>query len=323
VESARLEATNTALDEERKAREALAAAVASKNQEIAQITQERDRSRQEVATLSDAAQSKSAEVEKWSQEASAATSRAAAAEAKVEENRARLAALEAELDEARAALAAERQTFTTRLDEATGQLDEHGRVTQELEEARKQVTTLTEAKNDAIAELARASQDASAARERAEAAERRAAQLGQRLAEQADADPRKSRGLEPGTRSDDKEPAEELAALQRQMSDQAKAHAKALTELRTSAEQWVAHAKDLKQRLGLASERILFIDARSTGEVALVRRLSSELERLKPDHELISRETQQKLIGATMTQQLAQKGYRYDPATAVMSKVES
>jgi hypothetical protein len=60
-----------------------------------------------------------------------------------------------------------------------------------------------------------------------------------------------------------------------------------------------------------------------TGEVALVRRLSSELERLKPDHELVSRDAQQKLISTTMTQQLAMKGYRYDPTTAVMSKVES
>jgi 3-deoxy-D-manno-octulosonic-acid transferase len=111
--------------------------------------------------------------------------------------------------------------------------------------------------------------------------------------------------------------------LQRQLSAQAKAHEKVLNDLRTNAEQWVAHARDLKQRLGQAGERLLFVDARSTGEVALVRRLASELERLKPDHELISRDAQQKLIGATMSLQLAQKGYRYDPATALMSKIDS
>ena len=84
----------------------------------------------------------------------------------------------------------------------------------------------------------------------------------------------------------------------------------------------LTYAKDVKERLDQANEKILFIDARSTGEVALLRRLSFELERLKPDHELIFREAQKKLIGATMAQQLAQKGYRYDPATAVMSKME-
>jgi prophage DNA circulation protein len=116
--------------------------------------------------------------------------------------------------------------------------------------------------------------------------------------------------------------AEEVAELQRQISAQAKAHEKAFTELRTIAEQWVAHAKDLKERLGSANEKLLFIDSRSTGEVALIRKLSAELERLKPDSELISRDTQQKLIGATMAERLSQKGYRYDPTTAVMSKVE-
>ena len=64
-------------------------------------------------------------------------------------------------------------------------------------------------------------------------------------------------------------------------------------------------------------------DPGSTGEVALVRRLASELERLKPDHELISREAQQKLISAAMANQLAQKGYQYEPSTAQISKINS
>jgi uncharacterized phage infection (PIP) family protein YhgE len=159
-------------------------------------------------------------------------------------------------------------------------------------------------------------------KERAEAAEQHVAQLEQRVASQAAAIAQHTqRAQQLAARAEENDSSEEVATLQRQVSAQAKAHAKAMNELRTTAEQWVVHAKDLKQRLGLASEKILFIDARSTGEVALVRRLSSELERLKPDHELISREMQQKLIAATMTHQLAQKGYRYDPATAVMSKV--
>jgi chromosome segregation ATPase len=324
VESANLETTRTSLEEERREREALAAALSSKNDELARLTQERDDSRQQLAALSDTSQAKSAEIEKWSQEAGAARSRAQTAETQANESLMRLAALEAALDEARTALAAERQTAATRLDEGSLQLNELQRITRELEETREQFGTLTEAKAAASAELARVSQDASAAKERADTAERYAAQLAQRLAELAEAAAQEGqRGQHPAIRADEPESAEEVAALQRQMSAQAKVHEKALNDLRTNAEQWVAHARDLKQRLGQAGERILFIDARSTGEVALVRRLASELERLKPDHELISRDAQQKLIGATMGLQLAQKGYRYDPATAVMSKIDS
>ncbi|MGA7813115.1 MAG: ATPase, partial [Caballeronia sp.] len=209
----------------------------------------------------------------------------------------------------------------TQIDRASAQIEELQRITLELEETRKQVGALAEAKTATSAELDRLSQDAVAARDRADTAERHAAQLEQRLTEQADAVAKDSqRNLQLGVRAD--QAANEVAALQRQISAQAQAHAKALSDLRVNAEQWVAHATELKQRLGQAGEKILFIDARSTGEVVLVRRLSSELERLKPDHELISRDAQQKLIGATMAQQLAQKGYRYDPSTAVMSKVD-
>jgi chromosome segregation ATPase len=321
-----LEATKTSLEEERREREALAAALSSKNDEIAQLTHERDDSRQQIATLSETSKAKSEEVEKWSQEASAANSRAQAAETQATESLTRLAALEAELDEAHRMLAAEHQTAAARLDEGSVQANELQRITRELEETRQQVGTLTEAKTAASAELAQLAQDASAAKERADTAERHAAQLAQRLAELADAAAaaeEDQRGQHPGVRADEPESVEEVAALQRQLSAQAKAHEKALYDLRTNAQQWVTHAKDLKQRLGQAGERMLFVDARSTGEVALVRRLASELERLKPDHELISREAQQKLIGTTMNLQLAQKGYRYDPATAVMSKIDS
>lgn len=117
--------------------------------------------------------------------------------------------------------------------------------------------------------------------------------------------------------------ADEIASLRRQMSTQAKAHEKAYSELHTLAEQWVAHAKELKQRLSATNQKVTFLDARSAAEVALLRRLSSELERLKPDHDLVSRDAQQKLISATLAERLEQKGYRYDPATAVISKIEA
>jgi DNA repair exonuclease SbcCD ATPase subunit len=321
VEESNLETTKASLEEARKAREELTAVVSSKNDEIARITQDYETARQEVATLSAACQAKSDEANRLSNDLSAASSRMDAAGAQANQSLARLAALEAELDKARTALAAERQTVATQIDRASAQIDELQRITFELEETRKQVSALTEAKTATSAELDRLSQDAFAARDRADTAERHAAQLEQRLTEQADAAAKDSlRSLQLGVRAD--QTANEVAALQRQISAEAQAHAKALSDLRATAEQWVAHAKELKQRLGQAGEKILFIDARSTGEVVLVRRLSSELERLKPDHELISRDAQQKLIGATMAQQLAQKGYRYDPSTAVMSKVD-
>jgi chromosome segregation ATPase len=73
VDEANVEATKASLDEERKAREELAAVVSSKSDEIARITQERDGARQKVATLSDACQAKSAEVNRLLEESSALT----------------------------------------------------------------------------------------------------------------------------------------------------------------------------------------------------------------------------------------------------------
>jgi chromosome segregation ATPase len=260
------------------------------------------------------------EAARVAQETTAARERADAAEQRAAALEQRLTELDAarvqELDEVRNALALERQTAAARLEEAAVKLGELQRVAGELEEARKEINALADAKAAAIDEAARVAQEASTARERADAAEQRAIGLEQRLAELNDARIKEVQRGE-SARADD------VAVLQRQLSAEAKAHEKAFNELRALAEQWVEHAKDLKQRLGSANERILFVDARSTGEVALLRRLSSELERLKPDHDLASRDAQQKLIGETMAERLAQKGYRYDPATAVISKVES
>jgi hypothetical protein len=464
VEQIALEHTKAELDEERKARDALATAIANQNDELARLTQALDAAQQEVRSLgydcqaksaeadralqdagaaasrADAAtaraeaaeqhaaalqqrlaeveQAKSLEAERWAQESSVAASHAESVAAQANESRARVAALETELSETRTALETElagvrsaleaelaeartaldetrtslqaelietrtalddeRRTSAARSDEAALQLGKLQRVAREREEAREQVLALTEAKAAALAELdqvsqevsaanagrVKASQEASAATERAEAAGQHAAALQQRLtdlelaksaeverwsqeagaaaarAEAAAAEANESgarlAALEAerdearaalaaashAARSDESTAAEEIAELKRQISAQAKAHEKAFNELRTIAEQWVAHAKDLKDRLGSAHDKLLFIDSRSTGEVALIRKLSSELERLKPDSELISRDAQQKLISATMTERLSQKGYQYDPATAVMSKVE-
>lgn len=283
----------------------LHALMAGKDEALAQITGERDRVRQEHDALSLVSQEKSAELERWSQDASAAQSRAQAIEAQLSDSLARASALEAELNEARGALATERESTTARNTELAAQRDQLNRVGVELDDARKRIGLLMEEKAEQGAELARVSNEVNALRERAESAEKNATDLAKRLVEKEQGD------------------ESERASLERQIAAQAKAHSKAYDDLRANAEQWVTYAKDLRQRLDVANEKVLFIDARSTGEVALMRRLAVELERLKPDHELVLREAQQKLIGDKMTQQLAQKGYRYDPATAVMSKIET
>ncbi|BCQ27343.1 DNA-binding protein (plasmid) [Caballeronia sp. NK8] len=283
----------------------LHALLSGKDDELERVAQERDQFRQEHEALTRIAHDNSAQVERSSQDANAAQARAQAAEAQASESLARVAALEAELNEVRAALAVERESAAARSAEVVAQRDHVERVSGELEETRKRISALMEEKAEQGTELARVSNDVNALRERAESAEKNATDLAKRLVE-------KEQGEE-----------SELASLQRQVSAQAKSHSKAYDELRANAEQWVTYAKDLRQRLDVANEKILFIDARSTGEVALMRRLAVELERMKPDHELVLREAQQKLIGDKMAQQLAQKGYRYDPATAVMSKIES
>ncbi|WP_250481965.1 DNA-binding protein [Caballeronia sp. NCTM5] len=292
-------------DQARQQHEQLSASLAGKDEELARIAEERDQARQQHEALGLVSQEKSAEAERLLQDLNAAYTRAQAAEAQASENLVRIAALEAELNDARSALAAERESAAARGAEVSAQREHAERIGAELDEARKQVSALMEEKAEQGAELARVSNDVNALRERAEAAERNATDLAKRLVEKEQGD------------------ESELASLQRQVAAQAKAHSKAYDDLRANAEQWVTYAKDLRQRLDVANEKILFIDARSTGEVALMRRLAVELERLKPDHELVFREAQQKLIGDKMAQQLAQKGYRYDPATAVMSKIET
>jgi chromosome segregation ATPase len=321
-----------------RAHEELNAVAESRNEELAAALRERDEARREITALGAACQAKSEEVERWSHEASAAASRAQAAEAAAAQAGERLAeravleteresahrAMAAELQASRDALAEERKSTASRLEEASVRIEELERVTRELGQAREQIAALSGHDAAAGAELRAVAQEVAAARERADAAELHAAELEHRLAKQEHADAaRKSvPGREVEIRAAGGASADEVIALQRQVTAQARAHEKAYGDLRTKAEQWVSYAKDLKQRLEQANEENLIINARSVGEVALMRKLSSELERLKPDHELVFREAQQSLIGEKMAQQLAQKGYRYDPATAVISKMK-
>ncbi|WP_250474791.1 DNA-binding protein [Caballeronia sp. GAFFF1] len=240
------------------------------------------------------------------------------ARAQINDSHARIAALESDLSR-------ERETSAAQSAQASTAQEALQQATRELDEARARIDEITQEKHVAQSELARVTQEAAAAVARADEAQQHAASLTQQLAERekseaAMRDELRDHKIALQTAGAAKE--EEIAALQRRISAQAQTHSKAYDELRGNAEQWVTYARDLKQRLDVANEKILFIDARSTGEVALLRRLSTELERLKPDHELVFREAQQKVIGEKIAQQLAQKGYRYDPTTAVMSKIE-
>ncbi|MDR6476116.1 chromosome segregation ATPase [Burkholderia sp. OAS925] len=324
---ARLEAAETSLTEERGAREALNAATVARDEEIARLIAERDAAHEKAAALGEAGEAHAREVQRWTDESNAASSRAQDAALQASESLAQLAALQTELDQARAELAAERDAHAAHGDEAAAQRAEVERVQHELAAARGQLAAMSEANAAATAETTRLAQDASAATSRAQAAEQRVAELERQLAELETAHAQQQGASPEGLSADDESKeavmADEIASLRRQMTSQAKAHEKAYAELRTLAEQWIAHAKELKQRLSATNQKVTFLDARSAAEVALLRRLSSELERLKPDHDLISRDAQQKFISATLAERLEQKGYRYDPATAVMSKIEA
>ncbi|MDR6206578.1 DNA-binding protein [Paraburkholderia graminis] len=324
---ARLEAAETSLTEERGAREALNAATVARDEEIARLIAERDAAHEKAAALGEAGEAHAREVQRWTDESNAASSRAQDAALQASESLAQLAALQTELDKARAELAAERDAHAAHGDEAAAQRAEVERVQHELAAAREQLAAMSEANAAATAETTRLAQDASAATSRAQAAEQRVAELARQLAELETAHAQQQGASPEGLSADDESKeavmADEIASLRRQMTSQAKAHEKAYAELRTLAEQWIAHAKELKQRLSATNQKVTFLDARSAAEVALLRRLSSELERLKPDHDLISRDAQQKFISATLAERLEQKGYRYDPATAVMSKIEA
>jgi len=324
---ARLEAAETSLTEERGAREALNAATVARDEEIARLIAERDAAHEKAAALGEAGEAHAREVQRWTDESNAASSRAHDAALQASESLAQLAALQTELDQARTELAAERDAHAAHGDEAAAQRAEVERVQHELAAARDQLAAMSEANAAATAETTRLAQDASAATSRAQAAEQRVAELERQLAELEKAHAQQQGASPEGLSADDESKeavmADEIASLRRQMTSQAKAHEKAYAELRTLAEQWIAHAKELKQRLSATNQKVTFLDARSAAEVALLRRLSSELERLKPDHDLISRDAQQKFISATLAERLEQKGYRYDPATAVMSKIEA
>ena len=259
TEEAALEHTKVVLDEERKAREELAAVALSKDDEIARMTLELNEARQEVIAVGYDCQAKSAEADKWSEVASEASARAEAATAQANESLARVAGLEAERDEARTELAAERQTSAARSEEALIQFDELQRVSRELEAAREQIGGLVEAKAAASAELAQVSQDVSAAKERADAAELRATQLEQRLVE-----------------------VEQAKAAEAERWSQEVSAASSRVEAATAqASESLARVGALEAELGEAREQISAVTAAKTAAVAELAQVSLDVSAAK------------------------------------------
>ena len=336
---AELEAARGALAGERESSAAHVAEASARDEELQRVKRELEEARAELGQTRSQLGEARAELDQTRAQLGEARTeldqtRAQLGEthAQLDETRGQLDQTRAQLDETHMRVAAmeselstQRETSAAHSAQASAAQEALQRVSAELEQARAQLHATTEERNVAQGDLARVTQDAAAAVARADEAQQHATTLAQQLAEREKSEAavrEELRDHKIALQTAGAAKEEEIAGLQRRISAQAQSHAKAYDELRANAEQWVTYARDLKQRLDVANEKILFIDARSTGEVALLRRLSTELERLKPDHELVFREAQQKVIGEKISQQLAQKGYRYDPATAVMSKIE-
>jgi chromosome segregation ATPase len=170
---ASLEATKAWLEDERTARDELAAVVASKNDEIARVTQDLEEARQQIASLGAAGQAKSEEVERLSREASATASRAQSAEARVEELLQRASTADANLEALKASLEEERRTHEELAAVVSNKNDKIEWLTQDLDGARQQVASLSAAGEAKSEEVEKWSQEASAVTVRAQAAEAR------------------------------------------------------------------------------------------------------------------------------------------------------
>ncbi|WP_207005196.1 DNA-binding protein [Trinickia mobilis] len=229
-------------------------------------------------------------------------------------NSEQVARLESELEAIRAVLEAEQQAHTAQTEEASRARAELDCAARDLQEAHAQLATLAEARNADASEIARLSATLSAAQERAEVLQQHATELAARATAPNGA-------VEaPGAAAPAGVDAQEVDALKLQISRDAQAHAAALAEARENMKKWSEYANGLKQQLAQANEKMIVINARGAGEASLSRKLATELSRLQPEHELLRREYQQQLIVESISAQLEQQGYRYDPKTGVVSK---
>jgi uncharacterized small protein (DUF1192 family) len=225
-----------------------------------------------------------------------------------------IAQLESELEAIRALLDAEQQAHAMQTQEAARARDELDSTAHELYETQTKLAKLTEERSGDVSEIARLTATLSAAEERAEVLQQHATELAAR-ASAPDAPVEAASAAAPESAG-----AEEIEALKLQISRDAEAHAAALAEARENMKKWSEYANGLKQQLTQANEKMIVINARGVGEASLSRKLAEELSRLQPEHELARRENQQQLIVESISAQLEQQGYHYDPKTGAVTK---
>jgi DNA repair exonuclease SbcCD ATPase subunit len=228
-----------------------------------------------------------------------------------------VARLESELEAIRTELDAERQAHAAQREEAAGMHAERYAATQELQSAQAQLASLTDERDAGASEIARLSASLSEAEERANAAQQRAAELAESAA--ASEQTTGADGVMPVAGVD----PQEVEALKAQLAREAESHATAIGEARENMKKWSDYANGLKQQLAQANEKMIVVHARGAGEASLSRRLAAELGTIKPEHELLRKDVQQRLIVEAISAQLEQQGYHYDTKTGVVSKLNT
>jgi hypothetical protein len=227
-----------------------------------------------------------------------------------------VARLESELDAIRAALQAEQEAHAAQREEAAGAHAERDAATLELQNAQAQLASLADERTADASEIARLSGSLSEAQERASAAEQRAAELAE-SAESAIAGEKPEGADQASPAGVDPQAHEELKA---QLSREAETHAAVVAEARENLKKWSDYANGLRQQLVQANENIMVALARSAGEASLGRRLAAELSTVSPEHEVLRKDFQQRLVVEAINAQLEQQGYYYDATTGVVSK---
>jgi DNA repair exonuclease SbcCD ATPase subunit len=228
-----------------------------------------------------------------------------------------VARLESELEAIRTELDAERQAHAAQREEAAGMHAERYAATQELQSAQAQLASLTDERDAGASEIARLSASLSEAEERVYAAQQRAAELAENLA-----------ASEQAGSADVASPVaavdpQEVEALKAQIAREADSHAAAIGEARENMKKWSDYANGLKQQLAQANEKMIVVHARGAGEASLSRRLAAELGAVNPEHELLRKDVQQRVIVEAISAQLEQQGYHYDTKTGVVSKLNT
>ncbi|MEK6292226.1 MAG: hypothetical protein V4793_12720, partial [Paraburkholderia tropica] len=250
------------------------------------------------------------------------------------------------------------EAHAARRDEVSSVQAERDAAASELQNVQTQVASLTEERDAGATEIARLSATVTEAQERAaelsqlaenaaaeaaanaeaiakaEQAVKDAQEAHEALQAQAQAQAEEAQAEEaqaaasapqeaPQAAQQDTAAIEALETLKAQFTQEAQTHAAAINEARDNLKKWADYANGLKQQLIQSNEQMMLIHARGVGEASLSRRLAGELSQLKPDHELLRKEFQQRVIVEAISAQLEAQGYRYDASTAAVTKLNA